>query len=61
MFDLESQLQALVENYGLAYLLEENEITEYYVIKFLVDEGMIDLRDYFNTDAEYEHWKEQEE
>lgn len=61
MFDLESQLQALVQNYGLTYLLEENEITEYYVIKFLVEEEMIDLRDYFNTDAEMKHWKEQEE
>ncbi len=61
MFDLESQLQALADNYGLAYLLEQNEITELFVIRFLVEEGMIDLRDYFNTDAEYEHWKEMEE
>ena len=28
MFDFESKLRALVENYGLAYLLEDNEITE---------------------------------
>ena len=61
MFDFESRLEALVENFGLAHLLEENEITEEFVIKFLIEEGMIDLNDYFNTDAEYKHWKEQEE
>ena len=61
MFDLESQLQALADNFGLAYLLEQNEITELFVIRFLVEEGMIDLRDYFNTDAEMQHWKEWEE
>lgn len=61
MFDLESQLQALADNYGLAYLLEQNEITELFIIRYLVDEGMIDLRDYFNTDAEMQHWKEWEE
>lgn len=61
MFDYDSKIQALVENYGLAYLLEENEITEGFVIRFLVDEGLIRFDDYFNTDAEYEYWKEKEE
>ncbi len=61
MFDLESKLIALVENYGLMYLLEQNDITEEYVVRFLVEERLIHLEDYFNTDAEYEHWKEQEE
>lgn len=61
MFDFESRIQALVENYGLAFLLEENEITDEFVVRFLVEEGMICFDDYFNTDAEYEHWKEQEE
>ncbi len=61
MFDFESRLQALVENYGLAFLLEDNEITDEFVIRFLLDEGMINLDNYFNTDVEMEHWKEQEE
>lgn len=61
MFDLESQIAALVDNYGLMLLLEMNDITEEKIVRFLVDEGLVDLRDYFNTDAEMEYWKEQEE
>ena len=61
MFDLDSKLRALVENYGLMLLLEQNDISEYLVIEWLVDEELIDLDDYFNFDAEMEHWKEQEE
>lgn len=61
MFDFESKLRALVENYGLAYLLEDNEITEEFVIKFLIEERMINFEDYFNIDAEMQYWKEMEE
>jgi hypothetical protein len=61
MFDYESKLKALVENYGLAFLLEENDISEEFVIRFLVDEGMISFDDYFNTDEEQRWWKEIEE
>jgi len=61
MFDLESRIRALVENFGLLELLEQNDILEEFVIQFLVDEGLIDLGDYFNTDAEMEYWKELEE
>lgn len=61
MFDLESKLRALIENYGLALLLEQNDISEYVVVLFLVEEGYIDLEDYFNLDAELEEWKRIEE
>jgi hypothetical protein len=61
MFDFESKLRALVENFGLAYLLEDNEITEEFVVKFLIEERMINFEDYFNTDAEMQYWKEMEE
>ena len=61
MFDLESKLRALVDNYGLALLLEQNDISEYVVVLFLVEEGYIDLEDYFNLDAELEEWKRIEE
>lgn len=61
MFDYDSKLRALVENYGLLLLLEQNDITEERVIEWLIDERLIDLEDYFNTDAEMEHWKELEE
>jgi|TARA_R110000772_G_scaffold120967_2_gene227295 hypothetical protein len=61
MFDLESKLLALVENYGLMLLLEQNDIAEEFVIKMLVLEGLIDTGDYFNLDAELEEWKRVEE
>lgn len=61
MFDFESKLAALVENYGLMLLLEQNEITEEFVIRFLLDEGMISFDDYINIDAELEEWKRIEE
>ena len=61
MFDYESKLRALVENYGLMLLLEQNEITEEFVIRFLVDEKLIDFDDYINVDAEMQEWKRIEE
>ena len=61
MFYLESKLLALVENYGLMLLLEQNDIAEEFVIKMLVLEGLIDTGDYFNLDAELEEWKRVEE
>jgi hypothetical protein len=61
MFDFESKLKALVENYGLLHLLEENEITEEYVVKFLLDEGLINFDDYINLDEEIKEWKRIEE
>lgn len=61
MFDFESKLIALVDNYGLMMLLEMNDITEETVIKYLIEEGLIDLDNYFNTDAEMDYWKEFEE
>ena len=61
MFDFDSKLKALVENYGLMILLEQNEIAEEFVVKFLIEEGLIDFDDYINVDEEMEHWKELEE
>jgi len=61
VFDLESKIQALTDNYGLMELLAQNDIAEEFVIRFLVDEGLIDLEDIFNTDAEMEYWKERDE
>ena len=61
MFDLDSKLRALVENYGLELILEQNEISERLIIEYLVDEKLIDLDDYFNLDAEMAEWKRIEE
>jgi hypothetical protein len=61
MFDLESKIRELVDNYGLTLLLEQNDISERFVIKYLVLEGFIDVDDYFNLDAELAEWKRVEE
>ena len=61
MFDYDSKIRALVQNYGLELLLEQNEIAEEYVVAWLVDEKRIDVEDYFNLDAELEEWKRIEE
>jgi|TARA_R110000796_G_scaffold11438_1_gene37972 hypothetical protein len=61
MFDLDSKIRALVENYGLGLILEQNEISERLIIEYLVDEKLIDLDDYFNLDAEMAEWKRIEE
>ena len=61
MFDLESKILALMDNFGLALLMEQNDISEYVVLQFLIDNGYIDLDDYFNLDAEFEEWKRTEE
>jgi len=61
MFDYCSKIAALVENYGLTLILEQNEIPEEAVIRLLVDEGLITFEDYFFLDVEYETWKELEE
>ena len=61
MFDLDSKIRALIQNYGLELLLEQNEIPEEFVVAWLVDEKRIDVEDYFNLDAELQEWKRIEE
>ena len=61
MVDLDSKIRALVQNYGLELLLEQNEIPEEFVVAWLVDEKRIDVEDYFNLDAELQEWKRIEE
>ena len=61
MFDFQSKLTALVENYGLMFLLEDNDITEEFVIRLLLDEGLIDFDNYINLDEEMQEWKRIEE
>lgn len=61
MFDHESRVTALADNYGLAMLVESNDIAEEYVINLLVDKGLINMNDYFFLDDEMEEWKRMEE
>jgi hypothetical protein len=58
---MESKIHALMGDFGLALLMEQNDISEYIVLQFLIDNGYIDLDDYFNLDAELEEWKRTEE
>ena len=50
MFDYQGQLDLLIESYGLAQLLEQNDITENIVLELLIERGDIDLEDYFFKD-----------
>ncbi len=61
MLDEESKIRALADNYDLDFLLEESDVRVIHVIKYLVDEGFLDLDDYFNFDAELEEWRRLEE
>lgn len=45
---LEDKIRKLVLSYGVETLLEENDIEEEYVVKLLVDEGLINIDEYFD-------------
>ena len=61
MFDHDSKIEALVNNYGLKLLMEQNDLDEEAVIRKLVDDGTINMNDYFYMDIEIKQWKELEE
>ena len=61
MLDMEDKLEALLQNYGMDTLIEQSEINPLVIVRSLVEEGWIDLEEYFNLDAEEEYWKELEE
>lgn len=41
------KIQILADHYPLRDLLEQNDVEDYAVVKWLVDEGLVDLNDYF--------------
>ena len=47
-----NKIDILAEYYPLVDLLEQNDIDPSVVIRFLVEEDLIDLDDYFFEDAE---------
>ena len=61
MFDYRGQLDLLIESYGLARILEMNDITEDVVLDLLIDRGDIDLSDYFFNDMPIDILEEEEE
>lgn len=61
MFDYRGQLDLLIESYGLARILEMNDITEDVVLDLLIERGDIDLSDYFFNDMPIDILEEEEE
>jgi len=61
MFDFETKVEALTENYGLELLLEQNDIAEEYVVRLLLDKGLINMDNYFYLDVEMTEWERMEE
>lgn len=47
-------MQALADYYPLEDLLIQNDIEPIFIIKYLVDEGLIDLEDYYYEDVDEE-------
>lgn len=45
-------VKALADYYPLETLLEENDIEVFVVVDWLVEEGLIDLKDYIYLDEE---------
>ena len=43
-------IQALADHYPLEDLLAENDVEEYTVVKWLVEEGLVNLKDYYYED-----------
>jgi len=61
MFDYESKLDTLAEDFDLIWLLEENDISIRHVVKLLVEEGLIDTNKYIDVSNEERTWAEWEE
>ena len=61
MFDYESKLDTLAEDFDLIWLLEENDISIRHVIKLLVEEGLIDPNKYIDVSNEERTCAEWEE
>ena len=44
----EEQIELLLMSYELTELLEENDIEETYVLELLIEQGLINMKDYFS-------------
>ena len=60
MFDHDSKIEALVNNYGLQLLMEQNDLDDEAIIRKLVDDGTINMNDYFYLDVEIREWRDLE-
>lgn len=46
------RIDILADNYPLEDILEQNDIEVAYVLGYLIEEGLVDLDDYFYEDVE---------
>lgn len=51
--DEDDKIKILADTYPIESLLEQNDVEEFIIVKWLVDEGMIDLDDYFGFEDVY--------
>lgn len=51
---MEAKIKLLTEHYSVDDLLEQNDIEAQVVLAWLVDEGLIDVEEYFYTDVDEE-------
>lgn len=61
MFDLDSKIRTLSQDFDLEWLLEDSDISVEHVIRMLVDEGLLDPNEYVDTTNEEEEigrWEE---
>jgi hypothetical protein len=49
---VEAEIKLLLDSYGLEGLLEENDITQEYVVKLLFREKMIKRSDFFEEEED---------
>lgn len=61
MFDLESKINALADDYGIEAIMEMLDLTPYAVVKSLVDSGLVDPDEIIRQTEEMDWWKELEE
>lgn len=46
----DDKVQVLADTFPLETLLEQNDIEEFVIVRWLVDEGLLNLNDYFYDD-----------
>jgi len=61
MFDLESKINVLAEDYGLEALIEMLDITPYAVVNSLIQTGLLDTDEIIRLTEELEWWEGLEE
>ncbi len=52
---MDDKIKMLLDSYDLEFLLDENDITDEYVLRWLLDNDMLELTDYFDE------WEEEDE